>query len=394
MSNKVHLTKALVDKLAIKNQRYSVADDALTGLQIRVSPSGSKTFYVKKKILGRTVSVRIGRFPDEVKNPVVARELALPKIAMMAQGINPNFEKKKERKQDDMQHLFDLFLNLHAKPNKKSWKSDEDLFTKHVPDTLKTKPLKHLTRLDIKGLHVSIGTKVGEVTANRVLGLINSIFNFAISELDMYDIHHPSAGMKRYKERPRKVRLLPNQVADFFGIVDGLYKDKKSTADALLLILFTGARSGNVFSMEWKELDLESGIWTLPPAKVKNNEELVVPLIEEAVAILKTIMPIKGNPYVFPSPMKPGTHLTKAAHGDAWRVARANTSFDGLTFHDLRRTHGSWMADIGISKDLLKAALGHKSDSSNDVYTHVSTEPVRKAKEATVAKILEFRNTG
>jgi integrase len=67
-------------------------------------------------------------------------------------------------------------------------------------------------------------------------------------------------------------------------------------------------RPGNLREMEWTELDLEAGLWTIPSMKMKrtklekeNGEAHVVPLPTQAVALLKAIQPLTGHGrYVFP----------------------------------------------------------------------------------------------
>ena len=71
--------------------------------------------------------------------------------------------------------------------------------------------------------------------------------------------------------------------------------------DYFLLALLTGARRNNVVAMRWADLDLERGEWVIP--MTKNGESQRVPLVPEAVAILKARQEAAadGARFVFPA---------------------------------------------------------------------------------------------
>src|SRR5690606_26263293 len=57
-------------------------------------------------------------------------------------------------------------------------------------------------------------------------------------------------------------------------------------ADALRLLLLTGARASEVAELPWSELDLDAGTWLLPAERSKNAQPNLVPLLRQTVAIL------------------------------------------------------------------------------------------------------------
>jgi integrase len=58
-------------------------------------------------------------------------------------------------------------------------------------------------------------------------------------------------------------------------------------ADALKMRLLTAQRGGEVIKMRWRDLDLKAGWWTIPGEFAKNGHAHRVPLVPEAVAIVK-----------------------------------------------------------------------------------------------------------
>lgn len=80
------------------------------------------------------------------------------------------------------------------------------------------------------------------------------------------------------------------------------YKGGPIVRTALLLAPLVFQRPGNLRMIEWTELDLDAGIWTIPRAKMKrtkmekaNGDPHVVPLPKQAVALLKEIQPISPH---------------------------------------------------------------------------------------------------
>ena len=62
--------------------------------------------------------------------------------------------------------------------------------------------------------------------------------------------------------------LLPSEMEAFFL---ALAAEEPYWQAFFLLCLFTGSRRGNVASMRWEEIDLESAVWHIPQTKTKNN---------------------------------------------------------------------------------------------------------------------------
>ena len=58
-------------------------------------------------------------------------------------------------------------------------------------------------------------------------------------------------------------------------------------AAAIKIRLFTAQRGGEVIKMRWRDLDLEAAWWTIPGEHAKNGRAHRVPLVPEAIAIIK-----------------------------------------------------------------------------------------------------------
>ena len=64
---------------------------------------------------------------------------------------------------------------------------------------------------------------------------------------------------------------------------------------ALRLLIFTGARLGEILNLRWEEVDLEKGVLVLPNSKTGRKRIYLNP---PALEVLKALPNIAGNPFV------------------------------------------------------------------------------------------------
>jgi integrase len=127
-------------------------------------------------------------------------------------------------------------------------------------------------------------------------------------------------------------------------------------AGFLKLLILTGQRLREVSEMEWKEIDLNAKLWTLPGKRAKNGVEHTIPLSDLAAEILKALPRIDGSSFVFTingrNPIR-GTHQTKR------RIDKLAPEIAPWVLHDIRRTVASGMARLGINLPVIEKLLNH-----------------------------------
>jgi integrase len=138
---------------------------------------------------------------------------------------------------------------------------------------------------------------------------------------------------------------------------------------ALLLLLLTAKRTGELLRARWDEVDLAAGLWTIPEANRKAvmhaavGDE-VVPLPTLAVAAFTKLLELAGDgPWVFRSPHSSATGRlgdTALARAVREHLAAGRLKMPPWTPHDLRRTARSYFSEkLGIPWDLCERLLGH-----------------------------------
>ena len=70
-------------------------------------------------------------------------------------------------------------------------------------------------------------------------------------------------------------------------------------AKALLFLILTAARTGEVNGARWSEIDFETATWTVPAARMKARKEHKVPLSEPTLELLRSVYTEADNPFVF-----------------------------------------------------------------------------------------------
>jgi integrase len=357
-----------------KTGRDSYRDTKTAGLNFVITANASKSFYFVKRINGKPTRIRIGGFPGI--NIDEARKEAQRFNGEIAKGENPHANRRNKTNVPTLKELFDYWLTTHAKIHKKSWEADVRLFNQYCT-ALHNKQLTQLNKPDIVKWHQKLGEKHGPYLANRVYSLVSSLFRVG-DELG-YHGTNPCLGIRRFPEKSRERFLMPDELKKFYAAV---MEEEPLYRDLIFMLLFTGQRKQNVFKMQWKDLDLERGLWHVAGEQLKNGSPLVVVLSTNALAILneRTGASDKHADWVFPTTSGRGIGcVSSATH--AWDRVRERSGLTDVRIHDLRRTLGSWQALSGASLQIIGKSLGHKSMRSTEVYARLSTDPVRESVE-------------
>ena len=377
--SELNFTKKTLDNLPLpegSKKRLHFYDAKEAGLVIQVTPAGRKTFQFYKWYEGKPLRVTIGLYPD--MSIEQARKKAQKLKSDLADGIDPAEEKRRRRQEMTFAELFEIYMDRHAKPRKRSWQDDLNNFRLYL-EPFGKKKLSEIRKSHISAIHARIGKK-HKITANRVLALISSVFGRAI-EFGLYEDLNPCRGIRKFPEKSRERFLQADELPRFFKALDE--EPNETLRDYIFISLLTGARRSNVLAMRWNELNLKRCTWTIP--RTKNGDPQTVTLTPEAIEILKDRKKRATSIFVFPGKGKSG-HLIEPMKG--WRRILERASIRDLRIHDLRRTLGSWQAITGSSLPIIGKSLNHKNASTTAIYARLNLDPIRESvQRATVAML-------
>ena len=379
ISTRIHFTKAAIDSLQTpdKGKRAYYYDEKVRGLCVAVMPSSAKSFYVLRKFNGRTERVLVGRYPDT--KIAQARTRAGEINSQFDAGINPNQHKRHVRNEPTLKQLFDVYMEQHARPHNKRPQNAQNNYRLYLSHW-NNRRLNEICKGDVQALHTRLGRERGKSTGNIAIKLLSSLFNKA-ADWGLWQGDNPTKGVKKFKEKSRERFLLPDEMQKFLMAVR---EEDDTLRDFFIMLLLTGARRGNVQEMRWKDVHLEAGLWIIPDTK--NGEPHTVPLVSEAIALMKNrSLTIQGQ-YVFPGDGQIG-HLVNPRK--AWLRILKRSGLEDMRMHDLRRTHGSWMAATGANLSMIGKALGHKDISTTAIYARLNTDSVRQAMNTATKAMFE-----
>jgi integrase len=124
--------------------------------------------------------------------------------------------------------------------------------------------------------------------------------------------------------------------------------------------------------MQWEELDLEVGVWTIPASRMKAKIIHRVPLTPRCVEILSAMKASGVSQKGLVHPSKRGTQLSDMVLTKLLRDARTRSDVDGraATAHGFRSSFRDWASENGYPRDLAERALAHTIKNETEAAYH------------------------
>jgi integrase len=370
---KTNFTKRSLETLRPKDKRYNVLDENTRGLGVAVYPSGAKTFFHVKKVMGRPERTTLGSFPDFTIEDARGKAGELNgKLARWKSSdyVGPSPLKPRTARVT-LDDLFKGYIEQHLKPNAKNKERAvyaAEWFFKLFAD-LRTRRAEHIRREDIVEFKNRVATERSQYVANRALQMIRSVFNWAI-RADLFHGQNPASGLELFHESKRTRFLRKEEMPMFVAALRD--EPNRDLVDYLWIALATGARRGDILAARWTDINLEAMIWTIPNPKAR--EVYAVALMRKIVELLKRRKDDSASDWVFPGSGATG-HVVDVKR--SWDAFRKRAGFPDLRLHDLRRSLGSWMASNGASMPVIQKTLGHASYASTEIYARMDVGSTR-----------------
>jgi integrase len=330
MPQRITFTKAAIERIqAPTDGRATVYDAKIPKLAVRITATGTRTFYVVKRDGASMAWLKLGTFPEMTIEQ--ARRAADKALGQFAEGVSPAKAKRAGRAQMALGEAFEEYMRRHVDAKGKKRGADlRQMWERclgELPDTPRKKHAprersKHpggvnwkqrkigsISRDDVAALHVAIG-KTTPTLANRVIELLSAIYgqlaNWGIA------VDNPARGIDPFKEAKRDRFLQRDELPRFFAALAA--DTSEDFRDFVLLALLTGARRGNVLAMRWADMDEDRGVWKIPAADAKAGEPIDVAVVAEAKALLENRRERQREAktktaFVFPAPSVSG-HMT------------------------------------------------------------------------------------
>jgi integrase len=346
-------------------------DTEVKGFGARITAAGAISFILNYRAGGRERRITIGSHPDW--SVTAAREKAKELKRRVDDGGDPMGDRHAERGAPTVADLAARYLQEHAtRKRANSAEGDAILLRQHVVSKLGPLRVAAVRRSEVEALHREV-TKTTPIRANRMLALLSKMFSLSIA----WDMRpdNPCKGIAKNPENRRERFLTP---AELGRLMSALAAHPRQSADAVRLLLLTGARRGEVLGATWDQFDLAAGVWVKPASATKQGRLHRIPLSVAAIQLLRDMQSKADGPALFPGRGRdaPQTTLKKF-----WAAICRDAGIQGVRLHDVRHSYASLLAGAGLSLPTIGALLGHSSPATTQRYAHLLDEPLRVATE-------------
>jgi integrase len=368
----VPLTDSKVRNAKPRPKEYKLYDGG--GLYLLVSPRGGKYWRMKYRFGGKDKApLAFGIYPDV--SLVDAREKRDTARRQIAKGIDPSAILKAQRaaKVAEAEGSFEAVAREWYAAKSPTWSASHaetvigrlklDVFPR-----LGARPIGEINAPELLRMLRGIESRGALETAHRVRTICGQVFRYAIAtgRADRDPAADLRDALRPYKKGHLAAITDPKALAPLLRAID-TYKGTHVVRCALKLTPMLLARPGELRQMEWAEIDFESATWTVPAEKMKAGQDHIVPLSEQAIAILRDLQELTGSgQYVFPCHGKPDQPMSEGAVP----VALHKLGFKGKqTAHGFRAT----------ARTLLDEVLQQRPELAEHQLAHTVRGPLGRA---------------
>lgn len=432
-------------------QYYEVHDehkDAPGGFRLRVSKS-VKTYVLVQRVGDKVKTVTVGRHPDLLLGTGVApdrnaRLVAAELSARLRRGEDINQTKREERiaaqKSDvTLRMLFGRWMTDYVASAKRDPRANTiaavEKAQQRLGDKLLDTAADELTWRDLEAFFVDKATKKGHLTAaEQTIRWVSAVYNKenhritldALQEKGQPSLYpnpaeifiktgalRNNAELERDYDRKGVRRPLSGQREHFKAWLDYVVAARddlnksRTGADYMLLTVILGMRRNETAGLLWNDrlskapdpghalrgynfIDLDHAVVVLNVTKNRYAHRIPIPGF--VLQILKERRLLVGDsPFVFPRVSR--SKLAKSTHYNDPRsfldeVKKAiKVSF---AMHDLRRTFGNVVTEMGLPDRLARQLLNHKSGGVVARYADQSLEQLRPVMEDVEDEMLAY----
>jgi integrase len=384
-TRKQALTDRTLKSLKGEDKPYDIRDTVMPGLRVRVMPSGQRSFVLLARHAGKhsAPSRRVLGIYD-VMSLEEARDEAREWKKQIKKGVDPSALKKKElaEKEREQRNTFRAVLAGFNKDKLEGLRRGREVnrdLEKLAEDTgWGGRPITEITALEVRDVIKEYKDRGKIHHAHNLLGYVRRLYNWAIDqqvyaglETSPCDRLKPNAiiGEKKLRNRVLNDTELRGAwiAADRLGYAYGpLFK----------LLMLTGARKSEVAEARWSEFDLAKKLWVIPAERMKADAAHIVPLSDDAVAVLKSL-PRGDGDCLFSvngghSPVAGFSAAKDRFDAEIIKVLRESdpkAKLPDFVIHDLRRTVRTGLSAIPNISDLVRElVIGHTKPGLHKVY--------------------------
>jgi len=228
------------------------------------------------------------------------------------------------------------------------------------------------------------GRPYAGTTVNKAVSLARRVYYLAMDQGMVNS--NPFARRGTFKEHP-KGKYIPDE--EFRAILERLPDYFKPVS---LTAYLTGMRRGEIFNLEWSQVDLDKGTIDLSAEDTKTNEPRVIYLGSlpelRRVFIEARLRKKVRQKLVFTN--ADGKPIQKQYSVRLFKKACSEAKVGPYRFHDLRHTFNTNMVKAGVDRSVIMKLTGHKTLAMFLRYSHLDQEQSESAMQS-LGELLEAK---
>ncbi|MGX5846936.1 tyrosine-type recombinase/integrase [Mesorhizobium sp. PL10] len=371
-------------KPAPTGQRYVIMDAQVPNMGVRVTDkapaNGSKlkagqvSFIYVARFGGAAQPARRALGEYDVMSLDAARTKAREWAALIDRGIDPKVLAEEEReaaaraalesRDRSFETILDRFIKARRRDGIRKADEDERDLNRECLPKWKGRDVATLTNADIMAVVEPIYERGAQRQALNIAQKIGTFFGWCVDD-DLI----PASPF-----RAKKVRTTIGEKASRDRVLNdaeiaALWRataagDVYSAVYRLLLL--TGQRLNDIAQGSWSEIDVDRKTLTVPAARFKSGRDHVVPLTDEALAIIEKLPRFKKCNWLCSldgaGPVTIG-HKVKlridAAMLEALKKDDPEATLPAWVNHDIRRTVRTRLSELDVMDEVAEAVIGH-----------------------------------
>lgn len=371
------LTETKLRTLKRKDKPYKVADQR--GLYVEVTPSGGKLWRFRYRVGKTEKKLSIGPYPEiSLKE---ARDVAYEARHTVASGGDPALEKRKRKIRNELlsAQTFEAVAREYIEQMMvknglaQATLVKANFFLEQLTPAIGNRPIHEIEPFEVLAPLKRLEANGKHETAKKCRSFAGRVFRYGVATTRCKS--DPTAMLKGALVTPRAQHyaaiLEPKELGGLLRAIDD-YTGHLVTKYALQIAPHVFVRPGELRHAEWREIDLEDGVWKIPAGKMKARRPHAVPLSKQVVGYLTELATMLGTEgYVFPSARSGIRPMSENTLNAAFR--RMGYSKEELTAHGLRATASTFLNESGLwNPDAIARALAH---SGIDPHRHSLRHP-------------------
>ena len=327
-----------------------------------------KIYYIMYRRDGKLIEEKAGRQYQDDMTPARASKIRTNRIE--GKQLPNTAQREKEKGKWTIDRLWKEYKLQKA--DLKGLRQDKNRYKLYLETPFSSKEPGEIIQLDIDRLRIKLLKTKSPQTVKHILALLRRIVNFGFSKglcpTLPFKIEIPKVDNCKTDD------LNPDQLSALLKTI------KKSShiiaANMMLTALYTGMRRGEMFKLQWEDIDFDRGFIHLRDPKGKVNQK--IPLNSAARQVFQN-MP-KSSIYVFPGGNgKRRTDVNKAVNEIK---TAAGLPKDFRPLHGLRHVYASMLASSGkVDMYTLQKLMTHKSPQMTQRYAHLRDDALRNASD-------------